>query len=100
MGMGHWGWGIGKNDLLPYSLFPNPPKRMKLITTNYLTQISQLPQVGRHIVAQYDETFVIVYQAYRPAIGNFAGEFKLERMSWIKTIFLWMMYRSSFWMGN
>ncbi|NJL64120.1 MAG: hypothetical protein HC903_22660 [Methylacidiphilales bacterium] len=28
---------------------------MKLITTNYLTQISQLPQVGRHIVAQYDE---------------------------------------------
>lgn len=42
-----------------------------------------------------------VYQAYRPVIGNFAathgyfgGEFKLDRMSWIKPNFLWMMYRS------
>jgi Domain of unknown function (DUF4291) len=66
-----------------------------------LTQISQLPPIGRHIVAQYDDQYVVVYQAYRPAIGNFAathgyfgGEFKLDRMSWIKTNFLWMMYRS------
>jgi hypothetical protein len=44
---------------------------------------------------------VVVYQAYRPAIGRFAathgyfgGEFSLNRMSWIKPTFLWMMYRS------
>ena len=44
---------------------------------------------------------MVVYQAYRPAIGRFAvenqrfgGEFSLNRMSWIKTNFLWMMYRS------
>jgi hypothetical protein len=43
---------------------------------------------------------VIVYQAYRPTIGHFAarngyfgGEFSLNRMSWIKPKFLWMMYR-------
>src|SRR5262249_25375113 len=41
-----------------------------------------------------------VYQAYRPAIGQFAAEhgyfggpFSLERMSWVKPNFLWMMYR-------
>lgn len=44
---------------------------------------------------------MVVYQAYRPAIANFAvengyfgGEFKCDRMSWIKPNFLWMMYRS------
>ncbi|MEP6544935.1 DUF4291 domain-containing protein [Microcoleus vaginatus GB1-A2] len=43
-----------------------------------------------------------MYQAYRPAIGHFAakngyfgGEFSLNRMSWIKPNFLWMMYRSA-----
>jgi hypothetical protein len=74
---------------------------MKLLTQNYLSQINDLPKNGRHIVAQYDDNSVVVYQAYRPAIGNFAashgyfgGEFQLDRMSWIKTSFLWMMYRS------
>ncbi|WP_375339409.1 DUF4291 family protein [Okeania hirsuta] len=27
--------------------------------------------------------------------GYFGGEFSLNRMSWIKTNFLWMMYRSA-----
>ena len=52
-------------------------------------------------MAQYDSDSVIVYQAYRPAIGLFAaengyfgGDFSYKRMSWIKTNFLWMMYRS------
>ena len=52
-------------------------------------------------MAQYDDDAVVVYQAYRPSIGRFAaehgyfgGEFSLERMSWIKPNFLWMMYRS------
>jgi hypothetical protein len=74
---------------------------MKLFTTSYLNQIAQLPQSGRHIVAQYDETSVVVYQAYRPEIthfavehGYFGGEFSFSRMSWIKPNFLWMMYRS------
>lgn len=74
---------------------------MKLSTTSYLTQTTQLPQTGKHIVAQYDETSVVVYQAYCPVIAHFAvergyfgGEFSFSRMSWIKPNFLWMMYRS------
>jgi hypothetical protein len=57
--------------------------------------------LGRHIIAQADADSVIVYQAYQPLIGHFAiahgyfgGEFSYSRMSWIKTNFLWMMYRS------
>jgi hypothetical protein len=72
-----------------------------LITTTYSEQILRLPKSGRHIIAQFDDEGVIVYQAYRPAIGEFAathgyfgGEFSLNRMSWIKPNFLWMMYRS------
>ena len=73
---------------------------MTLVTNPYLQQVSQWPKEGRHILAQYDSDSIIVYQAYRPAIGRFAAErgyfggpFKLARMSWIKPNFLWMMYR-------
>jgi hypothetical protein len=74
---------------------------MKLITESYQEQYNRWPKEGRHILAQFDQDSVVVYQAYRPAIGDFAaknqyfgGEFKLDRMSWIKPNFLWMMYRS------
>jgi hypothetical protein len=74
---------------------------MKLITTPYLEQSSSWPQHGRHILAQFDDSSIVVYQAYNPATGHFAarhgyfgGQFKLSRMSWIKPNFLWMMYRS------
>lgn len=72
-----------------------------MITEQYITQLPNWPKSGQHILAQYDEDSVIVYQAYRPSIGEFAhknqqfgGEFSYSRMSWIKTNFLWMMYRS------
>ncbi|HAX74790.1 MAG TPA: DUF4291 domain-containing protein [Cyanobacteria bacterium UBA11372] len=74
---------------------------MKLVTESYLSQIDSWPKTGRHILAQFDDESIVVYQAYRPAIGNFAashgyfgGELSLNRMSWIKPNFLWMMYRS------
>ena len=67
----------------------------------YLDQLSEWPKSGKHILAQFDEDSVCVYQAYRPAIAIFAvehqklgGEFSFSRMSWIKPNFLWMMYRS------
>src|SRR5262249_47863482 len=73
---------------------------MNLATAPYLVQAEQWPTHGRHILAQFDDESLIVYQAYRPAIGHFAarhgffgGEFSLSRMSWIKPNFLWMMYR-------
>ncbi|MBN3907387.1 MAG: DUF4291 domain-containing protein [Nostoc sp. NMS1] len=74
---------------------------MRLITEPYLTQVSNWPENGRHILAQYDDHSIVVYQAYRPSIGHFAAtygyfgdEFNFDRMSWIKPNFLWMMYRS------
>lgn len=42
---------------------------MKLSTEDYTTSVLRLPKTGRHIVAQYDESSVVVYQAYRPAIA-------------------------------
>lgn len=75
---------------------------MNLATEPYLAQRSRWPQDGEHILAHFDDQSVIVYQAYRPSIGRFAIEhghlggpdFSLNRMSWIKPNFLWMMYRS------
>lgn len=54
----------------------------------------------RIIRAVFDEKTITVYQAYRPAIAipavenqKFVPPFKMERMTWIKPSFLWMMYR-------
>ena len=76
-------------------------KDCTLATAPYAEQTKRWPQTGRHILAQFDDDTIIVYQAYRPEIGSFAvekgyfgGEFKYSRMSWIKPNFLWMMYRS------
>src|SRR5947207_15575146 len=74
---------------------------MDLMTERYHDQEARWPRSGRHILAQFDAESVIVYQAYRPGIGEFAarhgyfgGPFNLSRMSWVKPNFLWMMYRS------
>ena len=57
---------------------------------------------SHQIRAVYDETSIRVYQAYSDTIadaalakGTFASPpFKMERMTWIKPSFLWMMYRA------
>ncbi|WP_173178287.1 DUF4291 domain-containing protein [Pseudomonas tohonis] len=59
-----------------------------------------IPQ--KQIRAHYDVHTIRVYQAYPDVIadsalahGTFVSPpFKLERMTWIKPSFLWMMYRS------
>jgi len=55
----------------------------------------------KEIRAAYDEQTITVYQAYREDIGlpavahqRFVPPFKLDRMTWIKPSFLWMMYRA------
>jgi hypothetical protein len=56
----------------------------------------------RQIRAVYDDRTIRVYQAYSDAIadsalanGTFVSPpFKMERMTWIKPSFLWMMYRA------
>jgi hypothetical protein len=74
---------------------------MALVTESYGAQLKMWPTEGRHILAQYDDDTIIVYQAYRPSIGRYAAEhgvfgrdFSFSRMSWVKPNFLWMMCRS------
>jgi hypothetical protein len=62
-----------------------------LTLESWREQQARWPAAGRHILAHYDETSVVVYQAYRPAIGRYAArhgrfgdEFSLNRMSWVK----------------
>jgi hypothetical protein len=75
---------------------------MKLPSERYLDQVARWPSEGKHILAHFDADTIVVYQAYRPSIGDYAirhrefgGDFSYARMSWIKPNFLWMMYRSS-----
>ena len=74
---------------------------MNLATECYTEQTARWPKKGRSILAQFDATSIVVYQAYGPSIGRYAAEhghfggpeFSYGRMSWIKPNFLWMMYR-------
>jgi len=57
----------------------------------------------KEIRAFYTDSFIRVYQAYNDSIADSAlhnkrfasPPFKLERTTWIKPSFLWMMYRSN-----
>lgn len=59
-------------------------------------------QPYREIRAVYDASTIRIYQAYSESIADSALErgrfvsppFKMERMTWIKPSFLWMMYRA------
>ena len=70
----------------------------------YSVQCSTWPPEGRHILGHYNDKYIVVYQAYCPEIGHYAAKnqtfagcptFSMSRMTWIKTNFLWMMYRSN-----
>jgi hypothetical protein len=74
---------------------------MKITTEKYVESSSYLPAAGQHIVAHQVGNQLVVYQAYNPAIAEYAVKnqllggpnFSYNRMSWIKPNFLWMMYR-------
>lgn len=57
----------------------------------------------RQIYANYDDNGVNVYQAFAPHIvanalekGTFGAGFNMDRMTWIKPSFAWMLYRSGY----
>jgi hypothetical protein len=57
----------------------------------------------RKIFANYDEEGIQVYQAFTPSTvaaalkrGTFDKGFSLDRMTWIKPSFGWMLYRSGY----
>lgn len=65
-----------------------------------------IPKVPhREIRAQYDDDTITVYQAYSTSIAKAAvkeqklsasPDFSLQRMTWIKPSWAWMMYRSGY----
>ncbi|ESO97412.1 hypothetical protein LOTGIDRAFT_203752 [Lottia gigantea] len=72
-----------------------------LTTESYSEQTKRWPKDGKHILAQFDDKNIVVYQAFKPSIAEYAvhnqrfggPDYSFTRMSWIKTNFLWMMYR-------
>lgn len=74
---------------------------LRLQTELYTEAQERLPHNGKQIIGYQTEESIVVYQAYKPAIADFAvkhqylggDSFSYERMSWIKPGFLWMMYR-------
>jgi hypothetical protein len=74
---------------------------MKILTELYNQSLERLPKTGQHIVGHQAENLIVVYQAYKHSIADFAIEnqflggpdYNYSRMSWIKPNFLWMMYR-------
>jgi Domain of unknown function (DUF4291) len=63
----------------------------------------EVSQPERAIIAEYDAEGLFVYQAFKSSIveealrqGTFGKGFNLERMTWIKPSFGWMLYRSEY----
>lgn len=75
---------------------------MPLHTEPYLQALQRWPAGGRSILAHRQGNQLVVYQAYRTSIAEYAvahqalggPDFSYNRMSWIKPGFLWMMFRS------
>jgi hypothetical protein len=75
---------------------------MNLKTIQYSLYEKKLPQNGNWILGQEIDDTVVVYQAFKPEIAEYAvqnqkfggNSYSFTRMTWIKPNFLWMMYRS------
>merc|ERR1719265_18720 len=73
-----------------------------LNTESYNTQRERWPQRGNIILAHCDADKLIVYQAFNKELADFAvanqrfggPSWNPRRVTWIKTNFLWMMFRS------
>jgi len=71
-------------------------------TELYTEQQIRLPKNGQQLIADHDDNTLIVYQAFKPAIAEYAvhhqafggPHYKHGRMTWIKPGFMWMMFRA------
>lgn len=71
---------------------------------SYIDQTKNIwPGKGKHILAQFDDNSIVVYQAFNSEIAEYAVKnkkftgclsYNYTRMTWIKPNFMWMMYRS------
>jgi hypothetical protein len=106
------GWGDSNAASLPDTIGARASKahakRIAWMNAEKITSFAEACEMSsggetpfRQIRAVYDDEVIRVYQAYSNAIANAALQkgtfvsppFKLDRMTWIKPSFLWMMYR-------
>ncbi|KAL6052667.1 DUF4291 domain-containing protein [Balamuthia mandrillaris] len=96
-----------QQQLLPKPVAPR--QHFRLQTEAYTLQTERWPTFGQFILAQYTDEAILVYQAFKPEIGRYAVAnqrfagcplYNTTRMTWIKTNFLWMMFRSGWGQKN
>lgn len=75
---------------------------MTLATERYHHQQQFWPESGKHILAQFDDEHIVLYQDVPNSIGDhavkfqkFGGDFDFKRINWVKTSFLWSMHGSN-----
>lgn len=69
---------------------------------NYDQHEHHLPSSGKFLIAQFNKDWIIVYQAFKNSIAEYAvahqhfggKDYEFNRMTWLKPSFLWMMYYS------
>jgi hypothetical protein len=74
---------------------------MKIEIKKYQLAKELLPGEGQYVIGHQTDEEIVVYQAYKTSIAEYAvkhqllggSEYSYNRMSWIKPNFLWMMYR-------
>jgi Domain of unknown function (DUF4291) len=76
-------------------------RRLSASYRDTIRRVATESSESRRVRAVFDERRIVVYQAYPDGIADpvlaaqrFVAPFKLDRMTWIKPSFLWMMYRS------
>lgn len=73
-----------------------------LVFESYEEHERHLPSKGKYIIAQFCKDYIIVYQAFKDSIAEYAianqkfggEEYDFDRTTWLKPSFLWMMYYS------
>ena len=91
---GHW-------DEIEFNKIKFDINEFKKIERNIMEKENKNTDSARQeIRAVFTDETIRVYQAFKKEIaeeavhlGTFGSHFKMERMSWIKPSFLWMMYR-------
>lgn len=69
---------------------------------SYKEHERHLPSEGKFIIAHFNKESVVIYQAFKDSIAEYAvanqrfggADYDFGRMTWLKPSFLWMMYYS------
>jgi hypothetical protein len=73
----------------------------RLLIEPFASFQQKLPRQGKHFIGQLADGLITFYAAFNPVVADYAvrhqkfgGDFRFDRMTWIKPGFMWMMHRS------